>query len=215
VAVDAGNRTNGRKVPKTDHEIQNKIQDLWLGTRFLSRNIVQMIDATTPTQALAPNATPSFPSSRGQVRLTQSTLSGSENTNPGKKNPIPRSTGITQPLLSGLRPEAENRRECIPTHSAATAIEHIRSSPRTLGQNGMSGFPKSLNISNAYPRGRTLPNTATAPRIPAIMRLAISVTTILPGWAAAECRAGKGLRKLHVSLDRALCLASALTTQVD
>jgi len=141
--------------------------------RFLSSSTVQMIAAATPTDALALNARPIFPLSPGHLRLTQSMVIGSENTNPGKKDPIPRSIGFATLLVCSLRPVNANPRKRIPSQNPGSAIEHMRTTPRTLGQNEVSGLLKSLNISNAYPSGRKLPNAAVAPNIPRTMRLAI------------------------------------------
>jgi hypothetical protein len=140
---------------------------------------VQMTAATTPTQRLTSNARSTFPLSPGQVRVSSKIVSGNERTNAGKKKPIPRSVGCTQLSVCRVRPEAANRRKCIPIDNPPTAREHIKSSPRTLDQKATSGFLKSLSISKANSNGSRLVTAAIVPSIPAVMRLAIVVTTIL------------------------------------
>lgn len=106
--------------------------------------------------------------------VTHSMAIGSENMNAGKKEPIPSSIGLAKLLLSLVRPDHANRRKRIPIHNPGSAIEHMRNSPRTLGQREMSGFLKVLKYLECVPQRQALPNAAIAPNIPRTMRLAIS-----------------------------------------
>src|SRR5260370_36552556 len=69
-------------------------------------------------------------------------LIGSENMNPGKKHPIPRSIGSAKLLLCLLSPDDANPRHRIPVHIPGSAIEHMRSVPTTFGQKPIWGFPE-------------------------------------------------------------------------
>ena len=102
-----------------------------------------------PMQPLAPSATSILRSSDGQMRLTQSAATAKENINPGKKDPIPRSTGSAQPLPPTSRPENANRRKRIPIQIPVIAMEDIMSPASTFTHKDTSGFLTSVNTSKA------------------------------------------------------------------